>query len=145
MKKPPLEGPRRRLEHPVQLEPIRDVVVTSYRDEAAAVAGHILLNRVRSNLRDLPINHGRELIHDDRIWELEQPAREVHPELLPIGEHAYGRSQAGIVLNPTAWHTSAIVPTESDGAKSSMTDFPDQDSSAELAENVPRDGALPAS
>src|SRR5690606_4692151 len=48
----------------------------------------ILLDSVRTNLRNLAVHHGRELIYDYVPVRLKQSAGQLNPELLAIGQDA---------------------------------------------------------
>jgi hypothetical protein len=77
----------RRLEYPIRLKPINDVVVTRYTNELPFLAAREFLDCVRANLRYLAVYHAGEFVYDNRVRQFNKAPRQFDAELFAVAEH----------------------------------------------------------
>lgn len=90
LNRPPGEGSKMRLDDPIRLKPVDDVVMAPDGDELFARPPDVLCDGCGSDLRHLPVHNGRELVDDDDVNGLDEAARKIDPELLAGREHMKG-------------------------------------------------------
>src|SRR5438128_1470799 len=83
-KRPPCELVALRVEDPVGLEPVEDVVVAGEENDFAGGASPRLGESERAELRDLPVNDRGELVDNRLCRSLADEPREVRPEPLTV-------------------------------------------------------------